>query len=141
MDSPWPQIFGGCFAVAALFYGWLKYINWRDAKRWKKMKLEADWILAGCDDPLARAATNYPAWWKKFRDKGILLALLLPLAGCSTTKNADGSTTTTLDPELKTEGKSFVLAVLRAGEVRALEKITGRSVETVTTPVKVTAQK
>ncbi len=108
-----------CFVLAALFYGWLKWLNWRDAK---PKRIPRNVVRAIIKGPL-------------------VLALLLPFAGCSTTKNADGSTTTTLDPELKTEGKSFVLAVLRAGEVKALEKITGRSVETVTTPVKVTAQK
>jgi len=69
----------------------------------------------------------------------ILFALAASLPGCfiscTTTVNPDGSKTTSLDPELKASGKHLLIAVVEAGEVRALEKIRGSKVETMGVPV------
>lgn len=69
----------------------------------------------------------------KLRILSLAITATLPgcLLSCSTTKNADGSTTTTVDPVVKSAGADFFVTVLKASELKVLEKISGRKMDTM----------
>jgi hypothetical protein len=85
-----------CFVLAALFYGWLKFLNWRQSRTWKKMA-NLDILRRG---------------W-------VLLALLLPLTGCKDMTPAERAALTSfaLDTATMARDKKFGPKAPKAGKM------------------------
>jgi len=105
MDSPWPQIFGGCFVIAALFYTWLKWLNWRDKRRFKKM----------CEIAIGN---------KIYRYIPLLALLCLPLTGCDSMTPAERAAATgfLVDTATLARDAAFGPRVAKAKRVKPLNQ-------------------